>query len=314
MMALSLLAGFGLLLLGGELLVTGSVGIAHRLRISKVVIGLTLVAFATSAPELIVSVVAALKGKSDIALGNVIGSNIANIGLILGSTALLFKMSALRTTYRNDWIFLLVANAMLGVFLYFGGISAVQGVILVTLLIGYNIFKIVGARKDSLVKPMDDLDADSMAIGKGVLFLVLGAAGLKFGAQFFVNGISAMALDWGLSERFVSVTIVAFGTSVPELAASLMAAKKGESDIAIGNIIGSNIFNILSVLGITAIVKPIIMEDQALFTFDFPYSILLTFLIIPLMGLFKADRLNRLEGAILLSLYILFILCLIFRG
>ena len=193
MMALSLLAGFGLLLLGGELLVTGSVGIAHRLRISKVVIGLTLVAFATSAPELIVSVVAALKGKSDIALGNVIGSNIANIGLILGSTALLFKMSALRTTYRNDWIFLLVSNAMLGVFLYFGGISAVQGVILVTLLIGYNIFKIVGARKESLVKPMDDLDADSMAIGKGVLFLVLGAAGLKFGAQFFVNGISAMS-------------------------------------------------------------------------------------------------------------------------
>ena len=120
-MALSLLAGFGLLLLGGELLVTGSVGIAHRLRISKVVIGLTLVAFATSAPELIVSVVAALKGKSDIALGNVIGSNIANIGLILGSTALLFKMSALRTTYRNDWIFLLVSNAMLGVFLYFRG-------------------------------------------------------------------------------------------------------------------------------------------------------------------------------------------------
>lgn len=312
MMAICLLAGFGLLLLGGELLVRGSVGIALKLRISKVVIGLTLVAFATSAPELIVSVVAALKGKSDIALGNVIGSNIANIGLILGGTALLFKMSALRKTYRNDWIFLLVSNALLGVFLYFGGISSIQGVLLVTLLVGYNIFKIVGARKEGLARPMDSLDISSMSLGKGVLFLVLGAIGLKFGAQLFVSGISAVALDLGLSERFVSVTMVAFGTSVPELAASLTAAKKGESDIAIGNIIGSNIFNILSVLGITALIKPITMEDQALFTFDFPYSILLTLLIVPLMGLFKVDRLNRLEGAILLSLYFMFLLLLIF--
>ncbi|HBB80205.1 MAG TPA: hypothetical protein DCZ98_00095, partial [Cryomorphaceae bacterium] len=126
------------------------------------------------------------------------------------------------------------------------------------------------------------------------------------------SGISAVALDLGLTERFVSVTIVAFGTSVPELAASLTAAKKGESDIAIGNIIGSNIFNILSVLGFTALIKPITIEDQALFTFDFPYSIFLTLLIIPLMGLFKADRLNRLEGGILLSLYFMFLFCLIF--
>ena len=312
MMALSLLAGFGLLLLGGELLVRGSVGIATKLRISKVVIGLTLVAFATSAPELIVSVVAALKEKSDIALGNVIGSNIANIGLILGGTALLFKMSALRTTYRKDWIFLLVSNALLGVFLYFGGISSIQGGILVTLLIGYNIFKIVGARNEGLMMPMDGLDTSSMSLGKGVLLLILGATGLKFGAQFFVSGISAVALDLGLTERFVSVTLVAFGTSVPELAASLTAAKKGESDIAIGNIIGSNIFNILSVLGFTALIKPITIEDQALFTFDFPYSILLTLLIIPLMGLFKPDQLNRLEGGILLSLYFMFLFFVIF--
>ena len=138
MTALFLLAGFGLLLLGGEFLVRGSVAIALKLQISKVIIGLTLVAFATSAPELIVSVIAAMKGKSAIALGNVIGSNIANIGLILGLTALLYKMEAVRLTYRKDWLFLVGANVLLGGFLFFGGITFVQGFILVGALVVYN--------------------------------------------------------------------------------------------------------------------------------------------------------------------------------
>ena len=148
MTALFLFAGFGLLLLGGEFLVRGSVAIALKLRISKVIIGLTLVAFATSAPELIVSIIAAMKGKSAIALGNVIGSNVANIGLILGLTALLYKMQAVRLTYRNDWLFLLGANGLLGVFLYFGGISFIQGLILVAALVVYNTLKIRSARKE----------------------------------------------------------------------------------------------------------------------------------------------------------------------
>jgi cation:H+ antiporter len=278
--ALFLLSGFGLLLLGGEFLVRGSVGIALKLRVSKVVIGLTLVAFATSAPELIVSVIAALRGKSDIALGNVIGSNIANIGLILGVTALVFK------------------------------VNRIAGAVFVALLIGYNIQKIAGARRDRNLQVGEEFDVPAMPIWKGLILLALGAIGLKFGAQFFVGGISSLALTLGLSERFVSVTLVAFGTSVPELAASLMAARKGESDIAIGNIIGSNIFNILSVLGITALITPITVQNQALVHFDFPASVLLTLIIIPLMGLFKADRLDRLEGALLLGLYVSFIACL----
>lgn len=312
MIALFLIAGFALLLAGGELLVRGSVGIALKLRVSKVIIGLTLVAFATSTPELIVSVVAALKGKSDIAIGNVIGSNIANIGLILGFTALVFKMPAVRLTYQKDWIFLLLANALLGIFLYFGGIGRWQGMLFVLLLVGYNIQKIASARKQRNAQVGDEIEVGPTPIWKGVLYLLLGAIGLKFGAQLFVSGIASMALTFGLSERFVSITLVAFGTSVPELAASLMAARKGESDIAIGNIIGSNIFNILSVLGFTALITPISVKDQALVSFDFPASLVFTLLIIPLMGVLKADRLDRIEGALLLGLYVTFITSLFF--
>lgn len=312
MIALFLLGGFALLLLGGEFLVRGSVGIALKLRVSKVVIGLTLVAFATSAPELLVSVVAATRGKSDIALGNVIGSNIANIGLILGLTALVYKMKAVRMHYRNDWLFLLLANALLAVFLFYGGITTGQGLLLVALLVGYNIQKIRSARRNRNLPIGEEIEEIHLPVWKGVVLLIVGALGLSFGAKFFVSGISALAIHFGMTERFVAVTMVAFGTSVPELAASFMAARKGESDIAIGNIIGSNIFNILSVLGFTALVQPITLQDAALFTFDFHASVFFTLLIIPLMSLFTKDRLDRLEGALLLGFYLIFISSLVF--
>lgn len=312
MIALFLLGGFALLLVGGEFLVRGSVGIALKLRVSKVVIGLTLVAFATSAPELLVSVVAATRGKSDIALGNVIGSNIANIGLILGLTALVYKMKAVRMHYRNDWLFLLLANALLAVFLFYGGITTGQGLLLVALLVGYNIQKIRSARRNRNLAIGEEIEEIHLPVWNGVVLLIVGALGLSFGAKFFVSGISALAIHFGMTERFVAVTMVAFGTSVPELAASFMAARKGESDIAIGNIIGSNIFNILSVLGFTALVQPITLQDAALFTFDFHASVFFTLLIIPLMSLFTKDRLDRLEGALLLGFYLIFISSLVF--
>ena len=311
MTALFLLAGFGLLLLGGEFLVRGSVAIALKLRVSKVIIGLTLVAFATSAPELIVSVIAAMKGKSAIALGNVLGSNIANIGLILGLTALLFKMEALRLTYRKDWLFLLGANVLLGGFLFSGGINFLQGMMLVATLLVYNVLKIRIARKERTTATIgEDIDAQAMPLWQGMLLLIIGAVGLKIGAQLFVSGIATLAAQWGWSERLVAVSLVAFGTSVPELAASLMAARKGEADLAIGNIIGSNIFNILSVLGFTACIQPIELSDQALLYVDFPISLLFTLLLIPLMGVLKSDRLDRMEGAVLLVSYIVFMLYL----
>lgn len=316
MIALFLFGGFALLLLGGELLVKGSVAIAAKLRVSKVIIGLTLVAFATSAPELLVSVIAAIRGKSDIALGNVIGSNIANVGLILGSTALLFKLQADLKTYVNDWLFLLLANTLLAAFLFLGGISTIQGGLLVLLLIGYNVIQIRKAKKNQAEYAESD-----EALHKGdsskpffvsLLLVVLGALGLKFGAQLFVDGISAVALSFGWTERFVSVTMVAFGTSVPELAASIAAARKGESDIAVGNIIGSNIFNILSVLGFTALIQPITLQDMALFRVDFHVSVFFTLLIIPLMAVFTRGKLGRVEGALLLGFYLIFISSLVF--
>ena len=307
MTALFLLAGFGLLLLGGEFLVRGSVAIALKLRVSKVIIGLTLVAFATSAPELIVSVIAAMKGKSAIALGNVLGSNIANVGLILGLTALLYKIEALRSTYRKDWLFLLAANILLGGFLFSGGINFLQGILLVATLVVYNVLKIRSARIERASATIgEDIDAPAMPIWQGLLLLVVGAVGLKFGAQLFVSGIATLAAQWGWSERLVAVSLVAFGTSVPELAASLMAARKGEADIAIGNVIGSNIFNILSVLGFTALIQPIELSDQALLYVDFPVSFLFTLLLIPLMGVLKSDRLDRIEGSVLLVFYFAF--------
>ena len=311
MTALFLLAGFGLLLLGGEFLVRGSVAIALKLRVSKVIIGLTLVAFATSAPELIVSIIAAMKGKSAIALGNVLGSNIANVGLILGLTALLYKMEALRLTYRKDWLFLIGANVLLGGFLLFGGINVLQGMILVATLVVYNVLKIRSARIERASTTLgEDIDVPAMPIWQGLLLLIIGAVGLKFGAQIFVSGIATLAAQWGWSELLVAVSLVAFGTSVPELAASVMAARKGEADIAIGNVIGSNIFNILSVLGFTALIQPIALSDQALLYVDFPISLIFTLLLIPLMGVLKSDRLDRVEGALLLVSYIVFMIYL----
>lgn len=312
MIIVRLLLGFGLLLAGGELLVRGSVGLVLKLRVSRVVIGLTLVAFATSAPELLVSVVAAIDGRSNIALGNVIGSNIANIGLILGLTAIFYKIQAVQITYKKDWIFLLVANVLLGLFLWSGGLQFWQGLIFVLLLIGYNVEKIRGARKNRERNNGDDIEA--IPIITGLIFLVAGAGALRFGAIQFVEGIASAASLLGMSERFISVTLVSFGTSMPELAASIIAARKGESGIAIGNIIGSNIFNILSVLGFTALIQPITSYDRALFTFDFWVSVGLSLLIIPLMGWFTKNKLDRLEGVLLLGIYLIFITSLLLLG
>jgi cation:H+ antiporter len=221
-------------------------------------------------------------------------------------------MEAVRLEFRRDWYFLLAANLLLAVFLWSGGISQIQGLLFVILLVLYNIQKIRSARKQRSSKIGEEIHGYHMATWKGIASMAIGALGLSFGAKIFVIGISDVALQFGMTERFVAVTMVAFGTSVPELVASLVAARKGESDIAIGNIIGSNIFNILSVLGFTAVIKPIPLNDAALFTYDFPASLLFTLLIIPVMGMFTKDRLDRFEGALLLTLYLLFIYTLVF--
>ncbi len=307
---LLLIAGLALLFVGGEFLVRGAVGLALKFQISLLVIGLTVVAFATSAPELLVSLQAALNNHADIALGNVVGSNIANIGLIMGFTAMVFELPVHRISYRFDWLVMVVVSIMLFVFLYFGGtINFFAGALFTVLLISYNYYKIWSSRKAGKHNIEVDLDTHvaKEPMLKIMFFLLLGVLGLRYGALFFVEGASGIALDFGISERAVSVTVVAFGTSVPELAASIMAALKNEKDLAIGNLIGSNIFNVLAVLGLTALVTPIEMNDTNLISFDYWWMLAFALIIFPMMGLFTKGKLGRIEGLILFVGYAAYI-------
>jgi len=300
-----------LLFVGGDFLVRGSVALALKFKVSTLVIGLTVVAFATSAPELLVSLQAALDGHPDISFGNVIGSNIANIGLIMGLTATLFVLPVQKKDYLIDWIVMVAATILLYVFVKIGEpkLGFVSGAILTTLLVAYNYFKISSSRRER--KKAEEFDVDLSVrlepMWKVLGFVLLGILGLRFGASFFVEGAAGIALDFGVSERVISVTMVAFGTSVPELVASLIAARRNEKDLAIGNLLGSNIFNILAVLGITSLITPIPVQDEALFSFDYWWMLGLALLVFPFMGLFTKERLGRIEGLILLASYVVYL-------
>ncbi len=313
MFYLYLFIGLALLFFGGEFLVRGAVSLALKLKVSSLVIGLTVVASATSAPELLVSLQAAIDGHPDIAFGNIIGSNIANIGLIMGLTAMLFVLPVQRKNYTFDWLVMLGVSVLLYVLVMIGQskqLGFISGAILVTLLIAYNYYKIRTSRT-ATINAEDlkiDVDAKIEPLWKVLGFLLLGILGLRFGASFFVEGAAGIALDFGVSERIISVTVVAVGTSVPELVASLIAARKNESDMAIGNLIGSNIFNILSVLGLTALITPIPVNDAALFNFDFWWMLGFALLVFPFMGLITKGKLGRIEGLILFAIYIVYVL------
>jgi cation:H+ antiporter len=302
-----LVIGLGLLFVGGDFLVKGAVGFALRIGISMLVVGLTVVSMATSAPELLVSLQAAIDNHPDMALGNVIGSNIANIGLIMGLTALFFSMPAERTQYRFDWLFMLTLSlCLLGSLYFFRGIPMGVGIFFTAVLIYYNYYKIQTSRRSN--KALEELDVDAEAaktpLWKTLGFLLIGIAGLRYGAKFFVEGASGIALDFGMSERAISVTVVAFGTSVPELAASLIAAFRKQQEIAIGNLIGSNIFNIMAVLGITATISPIKMIDSQLLRFDIWWMLGFSLLLVPIMGLVTKNKIGRGEGFLLTAGYV----------
>jgi cation:H+ antiporter len=306
-----LVLGLVFLFVGGDFLVRGAVTLALKLRISVLVIGLTVVAFATSAPELLVSLQAAIDGHPDIALGNVVGSNITNIGLIMGLTALLFGLPVQRLDYRFDWLVMLIYSVAFLAFLYINnGINFLSGAFFTISLIAYNYYKIYKSRRDHSPVETEEIDiaAKKQSPLKMFAFLLLGVLGLRYGALFFVEGASGIALSFGVSERAISVTIVAFGTSVPELAASLIAAYRNEKDLAIGNLIGSNIFNILAVLGITALITPINMVDKNLLYVDAWWMIAYALLIFPMMGLITKGKLGRGEGLILFVTYIVYVI------
>ncbi|WP_297772349.1 calcium/sodium antiporter [uncultured Roseovarius sp.] len=281
-----ILCGLVGLLFGGEALVRGSVGIARRLAISPLLIGLTVVGFGTSTPELLVSVDAAWRGVPDIALGNVVGSNIANILLIAGLTALVWPIRVTGATLRRDTcVMVLAAIALVPIFAT-AQMGRLSGAVLVTALVGY----LVWAYRQPGDTVAQDVDVPAPGSALAAILSVLGGlVALMLGARFLVDGAVAVARDHGISEAFIGLTIVAVGTSLPELATSVISALRRQSEIAIGNIIGSNIFNILGILGLTAVISPIPVASRFL-TFDLPVmiaaSLVLTVLLLsrPVVG------------------------------
>ncbi len=294
---------FGLLILifSGDFLVKGGVQIANHLKIPKLIIGLTIVSVGTSAPELFVSVDAALKGSPDLSIGNVIGSNIANIGLILGITAIILPIPTHRESSTINFPFMMGVSLLLWLLILDLKISFIDGLILSTLLIAYIILLIYRSRKKK--NRTKETEQPKLPIWQALLFVIFASIGLYYGAELLVSSAQNIALTFGISERIIGLTIVAFGTSVPELATSVIAALKKQMDISIGNIIGSNIFNILSVLGITSLIKPINV-NPAILSFDIyvmiGISALLFFTMLPL----RNGKINNLKGGLLLSCYL----------
>ncbi|MGM0932875.1 MAG: calcium/sodium antiporter [Bacteroidota bacterium] len=309
MSILFILIGLALLVVGGEFLVRAAVALSFKLSVSRMVIGLTVVSFATSAPELIVSLQAALEGFSDISLGNVIGSNIANIGLVLGITAIISSLAVDREFYRFNWPVMMLFSFALYYFLKSGeNISRLEGLALLIALVIYLIVLIYRSRKKAEL-PVEGID-DSLKETtnfKMIIWLLIGGGTLWGGSELLVSGAVDLATTLGVSERVISVTMIAIGTSVPELAASVIAALKKEKAISLGNLIGSNIFNIASVLGITALIQPIYLESDKILTSDIFWMIAFSFVLVPLAFLPKKYLLSRYKGMILFTGYVIFI-------
>lgn len=298
--------GLALLVLGGNWLLKSAVAFSLRLNISRIIIGMTIVSFATSAPELIVSINAAVDGFPDLALGNVIGSNIANLGLVLAIILLLGNIDVRKAFYITDWPVMMAASFLFFGFLYFDGVlQPYEGGIMVLFLFLFLIF-LLRFQKTAVVEDLRE-DDKPLPLYKAVLFLGLGGVALWGGSELLVKGAVGMATFYEVSERIIGITVVSVGTSIPELAASIIAIIKKEKAISVGNLIGSNIFNLLAVLGITSMISPIYVIDQGLLTNDIWWMLGISFVILPLVFFPKGLRLGWRDGIILLSLYILFL-------
>ena len=300
--------GLLLLVFGGEFLVRASVGLSFKLNISKMVIGMTVVSFATSAPELLVSLQAALSGSPAIAINNVIGSNIANIGLVLGITALIGPIAVSKDFYRLNWPVMMGFSLLIYYFLKNDNVlTQVEGIILFSSLVVFLFVLIKSAKSD---KSSDDEVDDKLAkvgYGKILFWLFLGGLALYFGSDLLVDGAKDLARSVGVSEAVISVTLIAIGTSVPELAASVISAIKGEKAISLGNLIGSNIFNIASVLGLTSIIKEIPVTDPSILNRDIFWMLGFSAILLPLIFIPKKMEISRYKGTILFLGYIGFI-------
>ncbi len=301
-----IILGLLLLIAGGNWLLRSAVALSLKLAIPKIVIGMTVVSFATSAPELIVSVNAALDGFPDLALGNVVGSNIANLGLVLAITILLSPIDVNRNFYSTDWPVMMVASLLFFFFIYFDGVlEQYEGIIMVIFLFFFLVY-LLRFQKPAVIDAEDSPD-EPLPLYKIALFLGLGGIALWSGSELLISGAVGMATFFGVSDRIIAITIVSVGTSIPELAASVIAIFKKEKAISLGNLIGSNIFNLLAVLGISSIITPIHVIDQGLLTNDIFWMLGISFLILPLVFIPKGLRLGWRDGIILLGIYVAFV-------
>lgn len=298
-----LISGLLLLIVGSNYLLKSAVDLSIKLNLSKVVIGLTVVSFATSAPELLISISSALKGSADIAISNVIGSNIANLGLVLGTALCFTKIKIPKSNMKFDWTFLMIISFLFFYFINDLSVNRFEGVLLFLALILFLVF---------IIKIRDDSDVEEIKITtssnyKILILILFSSTLLYYGSELFVNSSIYFAEYFGVSERVIGLTLVAIGTSLPELVTTLVAIYKSELDISIGNIIGSNIFNILAVMGATALIHPIQIVDQALLSNDMYWMLAVSISILPLVFFPRFMRLGRYEGLFLLSFYALFI-------
>ena len=305
--------GFVLLVIGGEFLVRSSVALSFKLSLSKMVIGMTVVSFATSAPELLVSLNAALSGSPAIAINNVVGSNIANIGLVLGITALIGTIMVDRSFYKLNWPVMMLFSMAIFYFLKNDNqLSALEGGILFLGLLVFIYILIRNAKSEDVDDEVDETLA-KVSYFKIFLWLAIGGSALYFGSKWLVDGAISIAEAIGVSEAVISVSMIAVGTSVPELAASVIAVAKQEKAISLGNLIGSNIFNIGSVLGLTSMIKTIPVTDPMILSRDIFWMLLFAAVLLPMIFIPKRFQFNKLEGVILVGGYGLFI-ALVFLG
>lgn len=307
-----ILIGLVLLVVGGDFLVRSAVGLSYRFNLSKMLVGLTVVSFATSTPELLVSLQAALDGLSDIALGNVIGSNIANLGLVLGLTALLGNLEVDRDFFLFNWpVMVLFSMALYLALLNDGILSRMEGI---GLFLGLILYLILLIRRTRINSKSEKTQQETVAIEqpqtsyfKIILWFLIGAIGLYFGAELVVSGATTLAIMLGVGDYAIAITVLAIGTSIPELAASVMAVIRKEKALSLGNLIGSNIFNIASVLGLTAIITPIYVIDPLILSSTIFWLLGFAIILLPLAFIKPFKTFNRWKGLLLVALYCVFI-------
>ena len=304
---------FGIILLshGGDVLTKSSVDLSLKFSVPKIIIGMTVVSFATSAPELIVSLNATLNGFSNFAIGNVIGSNIANIGLVLGIITIIYPINLQQRFYTSDFPILMLSTFLFYLLLITGNkISRGEGIILLVLISIILIYLFLYQKKS--ISEFSDLgDTSKISIPKSIFYVLFSGLLLWLGSETLIKSAISVANKYEISERVISVTMVAIGTSIPELAASVVASIKKQNDLSIGNLIGSNIFNLLVVIGITSTVLPIEQIDSKIIFNDMLWVILFSAIILPLAYLKRRNILTRKKGIILLTLYLIFIIPLL---